>query len=227
MSRCQMGVWSDDREATGRERLFVREGSGAVQSVRGRFVVSPRGEGERIASLLAAGAEQVLLGESALRDAAVVTAAVERHGPERIGVWLPVKRAVRQWGFDTTSNADFSVVTVANPLPRWLALLADGTVTDVDALWWARQMVAAGCATVLVSVQNPEDGDLLACAEMSEVLGQRFWLDAGSDDTEELRFWVRYGHARNLVLPPGCDPHRAGTGLGARLAAEESAECSG
>ncbi|NIR43778.1 MAG: hypothetical protein GWN83_07210, partial [Gemmatimonadetes bacterium] len=163
MSRYQMGMWSDDRETAGCERLFVREGSGAVQSVPGRFVVSPRGEGEHIAGLLAAGAEQVLLGESALRDASVVAAAVARHGPERIGVWLPVKRAAKQWELDTTSNADFSVVAVANPLPRWLALLADGTATDVDALWWAEQMTAAGCATVLVSVQNPEDGDLLAC----------------------------------------------------------------
>jgi hypothetical protein len=190
-------------------------------------VVSAQADAGRIDEILAAGAEQVLLGESALQDSTLVAGAIARHGGERIGVWLPVRRAEVSWGFDTTSNADFSVVAVTNPVPRWVALLADRSATDVDAQWWAGQMIAAGCSMVLVSVEAPEDDDLLACAEMAEVAGERFWLDTGSADTEELRFWVRYGHARRLLLPAGCDMDEVKAALEQRLAQDEEVACSG
>jgi hypothetical protein len=190
-------------------------------------VVSAQADAGRIDEILAAGAEQVLLGESALQDGTLIAGAVARHGAERIGVWLPVRRAAVSWEFDTSSNADFSVVAVTNPVPRWVVLLADGSHTDVDAQWWAGQMIAAGCSMVLVSVEAPEDDDLLACAEMAEVAGERFWLDTGSADTEELRFWVRYGHARRLLLPAGCDMDEVKAALEQRLAQDEEVACSG
>ena len=44
-----------------------------------------------IAGVLASGADRVVLGTAALRDAGLVRAAIERHGPERIAVALDVR----------------------------------------------------------------------------------------------------------------------------------------
>jgi hypothetical protein len=220
-------AWIDGGEKACEGRRFAHDRGEPADALSGLCVVSPRADERRIGELLAAGVEQVLLGESALQDGTLVAGAVARHGAERIGVWLPVRRAAVSWGFDTTSNADFSVVAVTNPVPRWVVLLADGSPTDVDAQWWVGQMIAAGCATVLVSVAAPEDDDLLACAEMAEAAGERYWLDTGSSDVEELRFWTRYGQARRLVLPAGCDMDAAKAALERRLARDEGVSCSG
>ncbi|WP_303906448.1 hypothetical protein [Thiohalomonas denitrificans] len=231
MNGYQWAVWietpgSESGEVCG-ERRFLFDAGEPDSELTGCCLVSPRADAPRIEALLAAGAEQVLLGESALYDSALFTEAIARYGGERIGVWLPVHRAKSSWALDTTSNADFNVVAVSNPVPRWLVLQADRTPTDVDAQWWAGQMIAAGCGTLLVSVEAPEDDDLLACAEMAEIAGERFWLDSGSDAVEELRFWTRYGQARRLVLPAGCDVDGTTSALEERLAGEEGVPCSG
>lgn len=229
----RFAVWSDavrtsiDDAAPGEGSRYVYDTKEISECLTGHRVVSPQADAQRIDELVVAGAEQVLLGESALQDGTLVTEAIARHGGERIGVWLPVRRAVVSWGFDTTSNADFSVVAVTNPVPRWVVLRADRSPTDVDALWWAGQMVAAGCASVLVSVAEPEDDDLLACAEMAEIAGERLWLDAGADDVEELRFWARYGQARQLVLPAGCDVTQTRMNFEQRMAQNKEVSCSG
>lgn len=220
-------VRSDCDEAPCEGRRFVYDSGALNDNLAGCCVVSPRADAERIDELLAAGAEQVLLGESALQDSALVARAVARHRAARVGVWLPVRRAVASWGFDTTSNADFSVVAVTNPVPRWVVLLADRSATDVDAQWWVGEMIATGCTTVLVSVAAPEDDDLLACAEMAEIAAERFWLDTGSADIEELRFWTRYGQARQLLLPVDCDADEVEAALHSRLARDEESTCSG
>ena len=44
-----------------------------------------------IAGVLASGADRVVLGTAALRDAALVRATIERHGPERVAVALDVR----------------------------------------------------------------------------------------------------------------------------------------
>lgn len=225
MTNIEIGLWADAPAASA-ERRFVRDGGGSPEAMSGLHVIAARADAARIDALLAAGAAQVLLGEAALHDATLVSEAAERHGSGRIGIWLPVRRASTQWGLDSTSNADFRVVAVSNPVPRWVALLEDGGSTDVDAVWWAGQMASAGCGTVLVSVPAPEDDDLLACAEMAEALGERFWLDTGSADPAELRFWVRYGQAARLVLPAGSDPQQVASTLGERLAQGGTA-CSG
>lgn len=232
MTDYRFAVWTDTLrpecdEAPCEGRRFVYDSGALTGDLAGCCVVSPRADAGRIDELLAAGVEQVLLGESVLQDGSLVTGAVARHGGERIGVWLPVCRAQASWGFDTTSNADFSVVAVTNPVPRWVALLTDRSATDVDAQWWAGEMIAAGCTTVLVSVAAPEDDDLLACAEMAEIAAECFWLDPGSADIEELRFWVRYGQARQLVLPASCDAVEVEAILHSRLARDEEAACSG
>lgn len=228
MTDCRFAVWLEGSdEAPGAGGCFVQDTGAPAEALAGRTVVSPKADAGHIDELLGAGAEQVLLGESALHDGAMVSEAIARHGAERIGVWLPVRRAAVSWGFDTTSNADFSVVSVTNPVPRWVVLLADRSATDVDAQWWAGEMIAAGCSTVLVSVDKPEDDDLLACAEMAETAGERFWLDTGSADIDELRFWVRYGQARQLLLPAACDADAVEAGLAQRLARDGDVSCSG
>lgn len=233
MNGYKLGLWSyavradSDNAPPCEEYRFVHDTNESNEGLEGHFVVSPLADGQRIDELVAAGAEQVLLGESALEDANLVTEAIARHGKERIGVWLPVRRAVSSWGLDTTSNADFSTVAVTNPLPRWVVVLEKGGRTDVDAQWWAGQMMAAGCSTVLVSVAQPEDDDLLACAEMVEIAGEQLWLDPGSANADELRFWIRYGQVRQLVLPHGCDAAVAKEELEHRLIQDEDASCTG
>lgn len=230
MSDYQIAVWTDECKkelaaAVAEGRRFVLDTGTSTDVMAGCHVVSPQADARRIDELIAAGAEQVLLGETALQESTLVMEAIARHGGELIGIWLPVRRVMASWGFDTTSNADFSVVSVTNPVPRWVVCLADGSLTDVDAQWWAREMIAAGCMTVLVTVEAPEDDDLLACAEMVEIAGERFWLDTGSADIEELRFWVRYGQARQLLLPAGCDVVEVEPALQSRLARNEETAC--
>lgn len=221
-----LSCWNEVAKDADSACCFVMD-SEECEAVSGQFVVSPQADSARIEALLSAGAAQVLLGDSALRDESLVKTALAAHGEDRIGIWLPVQRAQTSWGLDTTSNADFSVVAVTNPMPRWIVLAADGSATDVDAIWWAEQMASAGCSTVLVSVAQPEDDDLLACAEMVECLGDRLWLDAGSAEVEELRFWRRYGQVSRLVLPTGSDAKAVRVALELRLAQDGARQCSG
>lgn len=223
-----LACWNDAVQDAGSTRCYVMDNEDAdIADVAERFVVAPQADADRIDALLAAGAAQVLLGDSALRDESLVRTALLAHGAERIGIWMQVHRTQMSWGLDTSSNADFSVVAVTNPIPRWVVLMADGSATDVDAIWWAEQMAAVGCATVLVSVADPEDDDLLACAEMAECLGERFWLDTASTDVEELRFWRRYGQVSQLVLPDGSDAKATAAALEQRLAQDGVGQCTG
>lgn len=226
MNGIRFGMWCGDGPVPAAGPRFVIDTGGAIGDLGGLCVVAPSAGAERIDRLLAAGAVQVLLGEAAMDDAALVGGAIQRHGPDRIGIWARVRRGASHWQLDKTSNADFTVVAMVNPLPRWLLLREDGSLTDIDAQWWAGEMAARGCATVLVSVDAPQDEDLSACAEMADAIGERFWLSTDSSDVDELRFWVRYGQARNLVLPANCDPERVQAALEQRLAPAAGHSCS-
>ncbi|AXS84106.1 hypothetical protein [Marinobacter sp. Arc7-DN-1] len=213
MNDYRFSCWRDVGVTT-QGPCFLHEAAiSAEERLEGCSVVSVTGDLSRVDMLLGAGAQEVLLGEAALRDNTLMREAIARHGGERIGLWLPVRRAVASWGFDTVSNADFSTLAITNPIPRWMIRLADGTLSDVDACWWAGKMIRAGCGKVLVSVVEPEDDDLSACAEMAECAGEHFWLDTGSADAEDLRFWARYGKARQMVLPAGSNAVAASTNL--------------
>lgn len=218
MSDYRLSCWRDAGIAA-QEPGYVYEAtlSPEDQQLDGCSVVSTTGDLARVGTLLDAGAQEVLLGEAVLNDSALMHEAVARYGGERMGFWLPVRRATTSWGFDTVSNADFSTLAITNPVPRWMICLADGTLSDVDACWWAREMIKAGCGKLLFSVAAPEDDDLFACAEMVESAGEHFWLDTGSADIEELRFWVRYGQVRQLVLPAGSDTAAVQDALEQRL----------
>jgi hypothetical protein len=62
---------------------------------------------------------------------------------------------------------------------------------------------------------------------MTESLGECFWLDTGSADVEELRFWRRYGQASRLVLPDGSDAKAVRAELENRLARDGEKQCTG
>lgn len=201
--------------------FLLDPGGDALGAIAGRSLVAPRADAARVDALIGAGAQEVLVGERALRDPRLVPDGLERHGPERIGIWLPVRLAQTRWSLDRHSNADFSFVSIPTPIRRWVVLRADGSASDVDALWWAGEQLQAGCSRILLSVPAPQDDDLLPTAELAELAGERLWLDSGSADPAELRFWVKYGHAHRMVLPPGSDLDEALAGLRALFPAAE------
>lgn len=221
MNDLQIARWSEVTEEKKSPPTFIFDKGNDLVDISGCYVVAPKANQARIEALMAAGASQVLLGETALLDSNLMNEVISEYG-KRIGIWLPVRRASTNWSLDSESNADFRFVSFSRPQPRWLVLRADGSLTDVDALWWAEEMLKAGCSSVMVSVKEPEDDDLLACAEMSEIATDHFWLDTGSIDIEELRFWVKYGHAHQLVVPAESDIDELLVSLNERLLQESA-----
>lgn len=201
--------------------LLLDRGGDVPADLAGICVVAPRAYAGRLDALIGAGAQEVLVGEAALRDPRLVRDGLERHGAGRIGIWLPVRLTQTRWSLDRHSNADFSFVSIPTPIRRWVVLRSDGTASEVDALWWAGEQLKAGCSRILLSIPEPQDDDLLPTAELAELAGERLWLDTGSADPAELRFWVKYGHAHRLVLPPGSDLGKAMAGLNALFPAAE------
>lgn len=220
MNNLHIGCWSELVDKKEMVPTFIFDNGNATNEISDCYVVTPKADRARIEALLSGGACQVLIGEAALLDSNLLIDAVQQFGGDRIGVWLPVRRATTHWNLDRESNADFSFVSISSPLPRWMVLRNDGSLTDVDALWWAGEMLKAGCSSVMVSVDDPQDDDLLACAEMSEIAADHFWLDTRTDDVEELRFWVKYGHAQQLVVPSESDVNTLYACLNNRLMQE-------
>ena len=165
-------------------------------------IVLPREGAARATALLAAGARRVLLGEAALLDSSIVAALAATFGGERIGVYVPACRLEISWSFDTTSNADFKVLTPSMGAPTWEALRADGTRTGTQVLWWVGEMLKQGASEALVCVDIRDDADLNLCADCVEQFGDRIWIGPLTDAEPALDEWVRYGHLRQLALPP-------------------------
>ncbi len=186
-------------------------------NIKDCIVVSPTADRTKIRTLFTKGARQVLIGESVLVDKYLLQDMIKQYGKEKIGIWLPVRLTQRSWTLDRKSNVDFSFVSVSNPLPRWIVLKANGDMTDVDALTWVSEILKAGCSSIMVSIDEPQDEDLLACAEMSEIAGNKFWLNTDSSDIEEIRFWVQYGHVLQLVVPHETDIELLAVNLNTRL----------
>ncbi len=164
-------------------------------------VVLARDGLDRAAELIEAGARQVLFGDAALRDSAIVRQAVQAFGTERVGAWLPAHRMPVHWALDRESNADFSCVVPTCPVPRWEVLLSDMKPTGTDAIWFAGQMRGMGASAIVFAIDMEDDADLALCAEAADCLGDCLWLTYLRRGAADYLSWVRYGQARNLILP--------------------------
>ncbi|MDH3355002.1 MAG: hypothetical protein OEL79_07295 [Chromatiales bacterium] len=173
-------------------QLSAQEASG------NRTVVVRSGDEIRINALLDDSLCRVLIGEATFIDEDLIKRLVDRFGSERIGLWLPVQLFESNWSLDSESNADFNVIAVTNPVPRWNLLDTAGEPRDIDAFYYAKKMIAQGAGAVMLEVSNPQDEDLTVCAELSEVLGDKLWL---SSNENEWDYWVRYSGVTRLVLP--------------------------
>jgi imidazole glycerol phosphate synthase subunit HisF len=165
-------------------------------------VVLPTQGAGRAASLLAAGARRVLLGEAALRDASLVPALVEEFGEGKVGLYVPARRIEVRWSFESVSNADFKVLAPSLGAPAWEVLLADGTGTGTQAPWWIGEMFGLGAAEALLRVDIRDDADLNLCADCVERFGHRIWIGPLADETPGIAEWIEFGHAVQLALPP-------------------------
>lgn len=165
-------------------------------------VVLTEGNEQRAESLLAAGVGCVLLGECALLDSRVVERLVAKHGGERIGLYVPVRKLAVDWSFETVSNADFKVITPSLCEPTWEILRADGSGTGTHAEWWLGEMLKHGIQTVLLRADIRDDTDLNLCAGMVERFASQLWLAPLHDSEPPLADWLAFGQVRRLALPP-------------------------
>ena len=164
-------------------------------------IVLPDGSEARAEYLLAAGAKQVLIGETALLDSGSIERLVEKYGKERIGLYVPVRNLAVDWSFETVSNADFKVVTPSLCEPTWEVLRADGSGTGTHAEWWIGQMVERGIQTVLLHADIENDIDLNLCAGLVEKLGEQLWVAPRTNCAPPLADWIAFGQVRQLALP--------------------------
>jgi hypothetical protein len=178
---------------------FDAPGVEAIADACAGIVLADGGE-QRAATLLNIGAPIVFLGESALKDSAIVGRLVVAHGGERIGIYAPVKRQTVSWSFETVSNADFRTVTPSHCEPAWEVLLADGTPTGTLVAWWLGALRDLGAMQYLVRTAILDDTDLNLCADLVERFGDALWLAPAGEGGVPLADWVQYGQARQLAL---------------------------
>lgn len=181
---------------------FVFDAPG-VESVAAECagVIVTDGNEIRAATLFAAGAPCVFIGQAALLDSTVVDRLVAAHGPDRIGIHAAVKRQAVSWAFETISNADFKTVAPSFCEPAWEVLLADGTPTGTLASWWLGAMRDLGARHFLVRVDIGDDTDLNICAGLVEEFGDNLWLGPLDDESPSLADWVNFGRCRRIALP--------------------------
>lgn len=190
----------DDSTALGADD-FVCDGPGAeAVAALCAGVILADGDEQRAATLFAAGADCVFIGEAALLDSTIIDRLVAAHGAERIGIYAPLARQSVSWSFETVSNADFKTVTPSHCEPAWEVLRADGSGTGTLAHWWLKAMRELGAARFLVRVDIRDDTDLNLCAGLVEDLGAALWIGPLQDSAPCLVDWVDYGQCRQLVL---------------------------
>lgn len=193
--RCLTGA-GDDPAAD----AFVFDAPDIDPTLAAAIILTTAGEA-RAEALLAAGAACVLVGEAALLDSTLVERLAARHGSARIGVYVPARRLEARWSFDTTSNADFRVVTPSVCEPTWEVLRADGGGTGALAGWWIGEMIKRGASLALVRADIRDDADLNICAGLVEDCGERLWLGPLDDPAPRLDEWAAYGQLRRIALP--------------------------
>lgn len=150
---------------------------------------------------LAAGARRVLFADALLHDISLMRSAIAEFGAERVGVWLPARRASVSWALDTQSNGDFKCMAPSNPQARWEVLTSDMRHVGPEAGAWVEQLVRLGVGTILISVDMQDDRDLDLCAGLVERFGERLWFSPLTDLEADLAPWVEFGQVSGLVLP--------------------------
>lgn len=193
-------AFEDGAQVDADDLLFDGPGIEAVAALCAG-VILVEGDEQRVATLFAAGADCVFVGEAALQDSTVVDRLVVAHGAERIGIYAPLARQTISWSFETVSNADFKTVTPSHCEPAWEVLRADGSGTGTLASWWLKAMRELGASRFMVRVDIRDDTDLNLCAGLVEDLGQALWIGPLQDSAPPLADWVDYGQCRQLALP--------------------------
>lgn len=188
-------------EPTENDLIFDAPGVEAVASFCAGIVLEA-GDEARAATLLAAGAPLVFVGEAALRDSGSVERLVAAHGGDVVGVYAPARRQAVDWSFETESNADFKTVTPSVCEPSWEVLTAAGSGTGVLLYWWLAALRDLGATQFLVRADITDDNDLNICAGLVETFGAQLWLGPLNDPVPRLDDWIAYGQCRQLVLPP-------------------------
>lgn len=181
--------------------VFLLDGEDLPGSLVNASVVLRSAGLERARELIARGAERVLAGEAALLDGGLIEAMVREFGAGRVGIWAPVQRLEVSWTLDIHSNADFRCVTPSCAKPAWEVLKSDGSRSGTDAGWWLGQMLARGASLALLGADIADDSDLNLCAELVEQFSARLWLTPLENPEADLLPWVKFGQARNLVIP--------------------------
>lgn len=192
-------AFDDDADVGPDDFVFDGPGIEAVAALCAG-VVLPDGDEQRAATLIAAGADCVFVGEAVLQDSAVVDRLVAAHGKERIGIYAPLRRQTVSWSFETVSNADFKTVTPSHCEPAWEVLHADGRGTGTLAGWWLQAMRELGASRFLVRVDIHDDTDLNLCAGLIEDLGDALWIGPLLEPAPQLADWVDFGQCRQLAL---------------------------
>lgn len=164
-------------------------------------VILASGDEQRVATLFAAGADCVYVGEAALQDSTVIERLVAAHGAKRVGIYAPLRRQTVSWSFETVSNADFKTVTPSHCEPAWEVLRADGAGTGTLAAWWLQAMRELGATRFLARVDIHDDTDLNLCAGLVEEFGTALWIGPLAEAAPRLADWVDYGQCRQLILP--------------------------
>lgn len=193
-------AFEDANEVNANDLVYDEPGVEAVAALCAGVILSD-GDEQRAATLIAAGADCVFVGEAALQDSTVVERLVAKHGKERIGIYAPLQRQTVSWSFETVSNADFKTVTPSHCEPAWEVLRADGSGTGTLAAWWLKAMRELGASHFLVRVDIHDDTDLNLCAGLVEDLGDALWIGPLLKPAPQLADWVDFGQCRQLALP--------------------------
>lgn len=195
--------WTEPQDSPSAAPVFMFDGDNLPEDLTDVSVVLPRAGVDRARELAARNATRVLLGDAAVKDSGMVAPLAEELGEKRLGLWLPVRRMAVSWSLDTVSNADFRCITPSRVKPAWEILLSDGSATGTDAGWWAGQALERGAGMVLIAADLTSDAELNICAELAGQFADRLWLTPHTETVTDLRPWVKYGHARNFVIPAG------------------------
>ncbi|MBI5891560.1 MAG: hypothetical protein HZB47_12975 [Nitrosomonadales bacterium] len=201
ISTLKLARWVEAEELPVGGVCFVEDRAGLPESLAQLNVAMGAGGEARAVELLARGAERVLLGELALTDSAAVERLVAQYGGERVGVWVRSAPTAVSWSLAAEApNAGFKCMMPSTGVAGWDVLLNDGTPTETDAEWWIARMLERGVSLVLVSI-DLQDADMNICATLVLNHGDKLWFSPRLDPDADLEPWVRWGQARQLVLP--------------------------